>query len=46
MVTFPKSLIAAREVFISTGILKQEKNFNENVIIKQVLAFSNLINRK
>ena len=45
MVTFPKSPIVARQVYISTDILKQEKN-HENVIIEQLLAFSNLVNRK
>ena len=32
MVTFPKSPIAARQVFISTGILKQEKKFMNEII--------------
>ena len=32
MVTFPKSPIAARQVFISTGILKQEKKFMNKII--------------
>ena len=32
MVTFPKSLIAARQVFMSTGILKQEKKFMNEII--------------
>ena len=45
MPTFPKSPIAARQVFILTGIFKQEsscmKSLNENVIIKQLLVFSN-----
>ena len=27
MVTFPKSPIAGGKVFLSTGVLKQEKNF-------------------
>ena len=36
MVTLPKSPIAARQVFISTGILKQEKKFmNETIKIKR-----------
>ena len=51
MVTFPKSPIAARQVFISTGIYKEEKKFmneiiKKNVILEKLLAFSNLIKRK
>ena len=32
MVTFPKSPIAARQVFILTGIVKQEKKFMNKII--------------
>ena len=32
MVTFSKTPIAARQVFISTGILKQEKKFMNKII--------------
>ena len=32
MVTFPKNHIAARQVFISTGIFKQEKKFMNEII--------------
>ena len=32
MVKFPKSPIAACQVFISTGILKQEKEFMNEII--------------
>ena len=35
MVIFPKSPIAARQVFISTGILKQEKKFMNEIIRKR-----------
>ena len=32
MVTFPKSPIAARQIFISTGIVKQQKKFMNEII--------------
>ena len=51
MLTYQESSIAAHQVLVSTGILKQESKFINKLIkqkraynIKQLLALSNLIN--